>query len=169
MSGVPKEPLVQLFDIDTSQEILQDDEATKIDYGEVKAGNKSKVIKLRFWNNKGGTELCSTMRDSEMFVLDSNKGKTNPLVTEGWLHAKCTTKAVPGAFLRLRDSNSLKISASTLEDGLIEGGINDGNPLGEQGKKNCADIETYIEIIDNVLTASHGDKPFYVALRYYFT
>lgn len=166
--SAPKEPIVQLFDIDTSQEILQDDESTIIDYGEVKAGDKSKVINLRFWNNKDGDEICSTMRESEIFVLDSNKGKTNTLVTEGWLHAKCTT-AGDGTFTRLKDNNSLMISADGLEAGLIEGGINDGNNLGAEGKKNNADLETYVQIIENVLTASHGDKPFYIALRYYFT
>lgn len=168
VNDIPQEPKVQLFNVDTGQEIFEDDPESVIDYGEVKAGDQSDIIKLRFWNNMSGDAVCSTMRDSEIFVLDSNKGKTNPLVTEGWLHTKCTT-AGNSTFTRLNDKNSLKIKASGLEDGMIEGGINDGNPEGEQGKKNYADLETYIQIIDNVLTASHGDKPFYIALRYYFT
>lgn len=167
-STVPNEPLVQLFNSDTNVEIFEDDPNSVIDYGEVKAGDQSAIVKLRFWNNKNGTDLCSTMRDTELFVLDSNKGKTNQLVKEGWLHAKCTSKGL-ATFTRLRDNNSLVVTAAGLDDGLIEGGINDGNPESVQGKKNNATLDTYVQIIDNVLTASHGDKPFYLALRYYFT
>lgn len=169
---VPEEPKPQLFDIESNVEIIDEASATEgnpaglIDFGTVKAGDKSVVKKFRLWNNKNGEKVCSTMREAEIFVVDSNKGKTAPVVKEGWLHAK---NSADSTFTRLNDTNSLLLKATGLEAGLIEGGINDGNPESEQGKKNHANFETYIQIIDNALSAAHGDKPFYTALRYYFT
>lgn len=162
--ATPIEPVVNLFNKDTNVEI--DNTTNIIDFGEVKAGDKSPVITLQLWNNKGGDQIASTMRDTELFILDKNEAKTEPIVTDGWLHVKCNSGG-DVAFSRLNDVNTKKLTAAGLTEGEIEGIINDG--VDANSTTNFAEFEVYAQIIDNVLSATHGEKPFYLAVRYYFT
>lgn len=162
------EPVVKLIDKDT---LVEYNDVNILNFGEVKAGDKSAVKNLRLWNNKGGVADASTMRDVEIMVLDKNNAKLEPIVKDGWLHLKCTTNNAPdNADTALTDTVTLKVKAAGMtEAGEIGGAINDGNPLTVATKKNFADMELYVKIINNVLTATHGDKPFSLAVRYFFT
>lgn len=162
------EPVVKLIDKDT---LVEYNNVNIINFGELKAGDKSTVKNLRLWNNKGGTEDASTMRDVEIMVLDKNNAKLEPIVKDGWLHLKCLTNDAPdNADTALTDTVTLKVKAGGMTTaGEIGGAINDGNPLTVATKKNFADMELYVQIINNVLTATHGDKPFSLAVRYFFT
>lgn len=159
------EPVVQLIDKDT---LVEYNDVNILNFGEVKAGDKSAVKNLRLWNNKGGTEDASTMRDVKIMVLDKNNDKLEPIVVDGWLHLKCLTNDAPdNADTALTDTVTLKVKAAGMtEAGEIGGAINDGT---ETATENFADMELYVEIINNVLTATHGDKPFSLAVRYFFT
>lgn len=160
---MPIAPVVKLYDHDTDLEI---DSSNIIDFGEVKAGDKSKVYTLDLWNNRGGTELASTMKDVELFVLDSADGKTEPIVKDGWLKAKCLS-AGDLDVTEMTDLNTLPISAADQTAGEILGSINDG--LTATDTTCFAQIELYAEIIKNVQDATHGEKPFSLAFRYFFT
>ena len=160
--STPIEPVVQVFDATTDVEYKDD---VIIDFGEVKAGDASDHKTLHIWNNKGGQEVASTMRDVELFILDGNDAKSEPIVKEGWLHAKCISGG-DSTFTRLRDANSLVLSAKDQEEGEILGSVNDGE---KTNTDNFAEIEIYAQIIENVLEATHGEKPFSLAIRYFFT
>lgn len=160
---MPIEPVVKLFDVNTNVEY--DNVTNIIDFGEVKAGDASEHKILRLWNNKGGTEDASTMRDVEMFVLDGNDAKLEPIVKQGWLHFKCLS-ANETSFTRLYDTNTVKLTAKDQAEGEILGTANSGE---DSDTANYAEFELYAQIIEDVLTATHGEKPFSLAVRYYFT
>lgn len=160
---MPIEPVVKLFDTTTSVEY--DNVTNIIDFGEVKAGDASEHKTLRLWNNKGGIEDASTMRDVELFILDGNDAKLEPIVKQGWLHFKCLS-AGDSSFTRLNDTNTVPLTAAGQVSGEILGTINDGL---ETATGNFAEFEIYAQIIEDVLTATHGEKPFSLAVRYYFT
>ena len=160
------EPVVQLIDKDTS--IIYND-TNIINFGELKAGDRSAVKKLRLWNNKGGAVDASTMKDVTVMVFDKNNAKAEPIVTEGWLHLKCTTNDAPNNVVTtLTDTVSLMIKSGGMTTaGEIGGALNSGL---DTDTSNFADMELYVEITgDAVLTATHGDKPFSLAVRYFFT
>jgi len=163
------EPVVKLIDKDT---LVEYNGVNIINFGELKAGDRSAVKNLRLWNNKGGTEDASTMKDVTVMVFDKNSAKAEPIVMEGWLHLKCLTNDAPNNVVTtLTDTVSLMIKSGGMATaGEIGGAINDGNPATVATKKNFADMELYVEITgDAVLTATHGDKPFSLAVRYFFT
>ena len=162
------EPVVKLIDKDT---LVEYNDVNIINFGELKAGDKSAVKNLRLWNNKGGTQDASTMRDVTVMVFDKNNATAEPIVKDGWLHLKCLTNDAPdNADTALTDTVTLKVKAGGMTTaGEIGGAINDGNPATVATKKNFADMELYVKIINNVLTATHGDKPFSLAIRYFFT
>lgn len=160
------EPVVKLIDKDTN---IEYNDVNIINFGEVKAGDKSVVKNLRLWNNKGGTEDASTMKDVTAMVFDRNNAKAEPIVMEGWLHLKCLTNDAPNNVVTtLTDTVSLMIKSGGMTTaGEIGGAINNGT---DTATKNFADMELYVEITgDAVLTATHGDKPFSLAVRYFFT
>lgn len=161
--ATPLDPIVQLFDVDTGDEY--DNDETIIDLGDVKAGEMSDVLTLRVWNNKEGTEVASTMRDVELFVLDSNEGKEEPIVEAGWLHAKCTS-GNDESFTRLTDSNALTLTAKDQGEGEILGSINDGL---DTDTDNFAEFELYCQIVEDFLTVLSGEKEFSLAIKYYYT
>lgn len=160
------EPVVKLIDKDT---LVEYNDVNIINFGELKAGDRSAVKKLRLWNNKGGTELASTMRDVTIMVFDKNNQKNEPIVKEGWLHLKCTTNNAPdNVDTTLTDTVSLIVKAAGMTNvGEIGGGINGGL---DTDTSNFADLELYVEITGAAIaTATHGDKPFSLAVRYFFT
>lgn len=159
----PIEPVVQLFD--GTSGIEYDNVTNIINFGEVKAGDKSDVKTLHLWNNKGGVTVASTMRDVELFALDSNEAKVEDIVKNGWLHVKCTSAAAP-AVERLYDLNVVKITALGQTEGEILGAVNDGT---DTNTGNFAAMELYAQLIEDFLTATHGEKPFHLAFRYFFT
>lgn len=159
---MPIEPVVKLFDANT---LVEYSDQNIINFGEVKAGDESAHIVLHLWNNKGGAEDASTMRDVDLFILDGNDAKNEPIVKEGWLHTKCISGGAL-TFTRLRDINTVKISAAGMPEGEISGTINNGE---NTATTNFAKIEIFAKIVENVLEATHGDKPFSLAFRYFFT
>lgn len=159
---MPIAPVVKLYDSSLDLEITP---LNIIDFGEVKAGTKSKVYTLDLWNNRGGVELASTMKDVELFVLDSADGVTEPIVKDGWLKAKCLSDTLP-VETEMTDLNTLPITALGQTAGEILGSINTGIAT-DTG--NFAKIELFAHIIKNVVTATHGEKPFSLAFRYFFT
>lgn len=163
--ATPIEPVVQLFNTADDVEVT---DLTPLNFGEVKAGDASTTFKLRLWNNKGGITDASTMQDVELMVLDASGAKIDRLVTDGWIHAKCTTADVP-AEVTLDDTNSLLITATGQEaagEGKILGTINTGI---ESDTGNFADIDVYAQIKKNMLDVPHGKKDFSLAFRYFFT
>lgn len=168
--SAPIEPVVKLFDADTDVEYK--DTSTWIssdpiiDFGTVKAGDKSPVINLRLWNNKGGSEIASTMRDVEMFILDKNDSVNERIVKDGWLHAKCTSALNGGTEIRLNDTSKIILTAKDQTEGTIPGGVNTGLAT---DTANFAAISTFIQIKENILDAAHGATPFSLAVKYFFT
>lgn len=112
---------------------------------------------------KGGR--ASYMQDVTLFVLDSNDAQLEPIVTEGWVVGKCVSLDQEN-FERLDDEAELEIgSEDFLEDGLnqIGGEENDGE---EEDTENFADIDLKVDVPYN---ATHGEKDFSIAVRYYYT
>lgn len=154
------EPIVSFFDKETNVDLSVDG----WDVGTVKADTESEVLQLRVWNNKGGEELASTMQECELFILDANEVRLQPIVTEGWLKGRCTS--LGGAnFTTIDDTVVLNIgsSESNNQDFEIFGDINDGT---EEDVRNFADVDLKFEV---PFGATHGEKGFYIAVKYFFT
>lgn len=166
----PIEPVVKLFDKDSGVEYKDNTTWVEgdpiIDFGTVKAGDASPTIKLRLWNNKGGAEVASTMRDVEMFILDKNDATMERIVKDGWLHAKCTSAVGGGVETRLNATAKITLTAKLQTEGTIPGAINTGI---DTDTTNFAEISTFIQIKENVLTAIAGPTPFSLAVKYFFT
>lgn len=164
-----------------------------IDFGIVKAGDKSKMIALRIWNNKGGSEACATMRNTELFVADKNKTFADKIVVEKWAFAKCTTVEdgqevnlggegvgvkcqlsatnMKGKILPLPPEASGNEEFYKVDAGEIRGDVNDGNHATDKSKICYAEVETYIQITGDFIRtapASEGIE-FLYGLTYYFT
>lgn len=168
------EPKVTLVNIENNKTYIAngqpgaDASDNLLDFSEVKAGDKSKVFKLRVWNNKSGDEICSTMKDTEVFAMDANKAKLEDIIVQGWLNVKCTT-GINTSNVQLKANNTLKINGKTMQEGEISGATNDGNHETEETKKNYADLEFFAQIpAEFAPNATHGIKEFFLCIRYFF-
>jgi len=130
--------------------------------GTVKASEESSVLALRVWNNRGGSELASSMQDCSLFILDSLDGKSEPIVTGGWLKGKCLSLG-DSSFIALDAVDVLEIgSQSHPTDTIIDGDINDGT---DTNVSNFSDID--LKFVP-AFGATHGLKNFSVAIKYFF-
>lgn len=153
------EPNVSFFNRATNEDLTQ----TGWDVGVVKADSESDVLELRVWNNKGGTELASTMQECELYILDENEVKLQPIVTEGWLKGKCVSLGDTD-FKTINDTEVLNIGSanSNTQDFEIFGDPNDGT---EENTANYADVDLKFSV---PFGATHGDKHFFIAVKYFF-
>lgn len=151
-------PVVSFFNRDTNVDLS----ISGWSVGQVKADESSDVLELRVWNNKGGAELASTMQDCELFILDSSDAKIEPIVTEGWLQGKCISLG-DTTFKSLDDTEILNIGSSELSDYQIGGATNDGGEAGNS--ENYSDIDLRFDV---PFGATHGDKNFSIAVKYFF-
>lgn len=158
----PLEPVVKLYDGTTNEEY---DGTNIINFGEVKAGDKSDVKTLHLWNNRGGAELASKMRDVEMFGLDEGLATTQLIIANGWLKATCTS--VPGDETKLDADARVQLTAAGQDAGEILGSTNDGE---NTNTGNFASFELFAQLEgDDIVNAPHGPHTFYIAIRYFFT
>ncbi|MET3505637.1 hypothetical protein [Halalkalibacter oceani] len=132
--------------------------------GTVKADTESEVLPLRVWNNKGGEELASTMQDCELYILDENEVKLQPIVTEGWLKGLCASLG-DTEFITIDDQTVLNIGSSESDTSNYDifGDINDGE---DTNIRNFADVDLKFAV---PFGATHGQKGFSVAVKYFYT
>src|SRR5690625_275947 len=117
------EPVVSFFNRETNVDLTVEG----WDVGTVKADTECDVLQLRVWNNRGGTELASTMQECELYILDANDVKLQPIVTEGWLKGRCVSLNDTN-FKTIDDTQVLNIGSSEADASKYEifGDINDG-------------------------------------------
>lgn len=153
------EPVVSFFNKDTNVDLG----VSGWDVGTVKADTASNVLPLRVWNNKGGVDLASTMQDCELFILDANQVKLQPIVTEGWLKGKCVSLG-DTTFKTVDDITVLNIGSSDSTASAFEifGDINSGL---DTDTRNYSDVELQFEV---PFGATHGEKQFSIAVKYFF-
>jgi hypothetical protein len=136
--------------------------------GTVKAGETSETLELRIWNNKGGSQLCAMMQEVDLFILDGNNQKVQPIVKDGWLFGKCVSLNPSGTAIALNDVNKLAIGSSSFPSlRQIDGAINDGL---NTAVGNYTDIDLFFSIPAATPTSgvTHGDKAFSIAVQYFF-
>lgn len=161
--ATPIEPQVKLFDGNNGLEYNDDN---IINFGEVKAGDKSDVKLLHLWNNKGGASLASKMRDVEMFVLDAGLQRNDIIVTNGWLWAKCNSGETT-ANTKMDAEAVIHLTAQGQTTGEILGDTNDG---ADTNTGNFAAFELYAQLEgDDIVNAPHGPRTFFLAVRYFYT
>jgi hypothetical protein len=158
------EPIVEFWDRKNNVNLT----GQQWNVGTVKAGERSDTLELRIWNNKGGQQLAAMMQDAELFILDGNNQKTQPIVTGGWLFAKCVSLNPSGSFTSLNATNKINIGSKSFPAlKQIDGAVNDGSNSAEG---NYTDVDLYFEIPAATPTSNvtHGDKPFSIAIQYFF-
>jgi hypothetical protein len=107
-------------------------------------------------------EPASAMQDCSLFVLDENGAKLQEVVTAGWVYAQCDSLG-DTSLQELNDSFELPIGSSELTDNQISGLANVGD---ETALENFSDVTLQVQV---PYGATHGPKPFKVAVRYFYT
>lgn len=163
------EPIVKFYDVTQNVELTNlttdptNPNPVKWSVGTVKAGNESSTLSLRIWNNKGGSQLCSTMQECKLLTLDSVGGQNEALVTGGWLQGKCTSLNDASYKAMIASTpGELSIGALGTTDFSISGATNDGS-VG--ATPNYSNVSLKLVIPDG---AVHGIKNFSVAIKYFF-
>lgn len=107
-------------------------------------------------------EPASYMQDCSLFILDSNGNKLEEVVVDGWVKGKCDSLG-DSSLQALDDNFELPIGSENLEDNQISGLANDGT---DTANDNYSDVTLQVQV---PYGASHGPKPFKVAVRYFYT
>lgn len=105
---------------------------------------------------------ASFMQDCAIFALDQSEAQAETIITDGWIKAKCPI--LNDTYEALEPAIEIPVGAEGLSpDPKISGNANDGL---EADDSNYADVNVRIDVPFN---ATHGNKPFYIALKYFYT
>ena len=137
-------------------------EITSWPVGEVNAGTESAPLQILVWNNRGGSEDVSDMKDCSVTVLDQGFTDVSPLVTGKWMQVKVNSMGETD-FTAIGSPTAKDIKAKGRPDFEISGAANSGD-LADTG--NFADITAKIAV---PLNAPNGTQAFRLRVQYFYT
>ena len=142
---------------------------TEWNIGEIDAGTESDHLKLTVWNNKGGSEAVSHMKNVSVTVVNElgaeTGGNGDVAVAGAWIHVKVNGgEDTPlGGSANTAKVNAVGVDSDT--DGyIIKGDANDGTIA--NSTVNYANYELWAVIPPN---APEGDKPVRIRTSYSYT
>ena len=161
-------PVVSFYDISGTNEI------TNWPLGEVDAGSETEPLEFTIWNNKGGSEPVSHMKNVRITTVNSAGGETGDVVTGKWVHVVVNGEddSADGHSGKAIGGNSLANQAQVWAEGvdkavdgyIIKGDANDG--VKAHSTVNYASIKAWVCVPAN---ANEGEKPFIVRVPYSYT
>ena len=118
--------------------------------GVVKANNDSSVLQILIWNNKGGSNALSDLRDVTITSLDTDGGAASDPVANKWLKVNAPEmQEVASAWTAVGGTTTKMIRADGLastDGNVIKGTANDGNASTAASKANYATINLKVSV-----------------------
>lgn len=141
--------------------------------GEVDAGSETEALEFTIWNNKGGEEDVSNMKNVRITTVNSDGTEKGDVVTGKWVHVIVNDDDPSGDGKGTpiggnSAENQVKVWAEGVDkatDGYtIKGTKNDG--VKAHSMENYANVKAWVSV---PLNANEGEKPFIVRVPYSYT
>jgi hypothetical protein len=138
------------------------------DVGTVQANTDSNILKALIWNNKGGSNALSDLRDVTITSLDTDGGTSSDVVAGKWVQInvpkmdgnQTTWAAIGGSTTR-----SLRSDALSASDGaVIRGTANDGSTTNSTANYCTIRLKVHVP-----LNAMPGTKNWKMRINGYYT
>lgn len=151
-------PNIQLYNSDNTTLV------STWNIGTVQAQVESAVLTINLWNNKGGTEDVSDLKDCTIAVLDSNgTSATDDVARDKWVQV-CVTPVDGSTYTAIGGTTTKAFRANSgVTDNIVKGTKNAGN---DTNTANCSTINFKIVAPIN---SEPGTKSFKIRFTGYYT